>query len=576
MVLTYNLLPCIHVSCAAFGPHPYSSTRPLDLSKPFISLKLRPCDFLDNAPQVGAVTVLTSRSLSTTPRILDPHRKEPHKNKEKINYNPEIFFDEFPDPEYVSYTRVTANELERSTTRPTRVKMLVRDFIEDSLYNPHYGYFPKQATIFTSAAEDPIEFNSIQDSAHFQDEVAKKYAAYGFDEQGGPGRQIWHTPTELFKPYYGQAIAQCIVSEYLLKYFPYEDLVIYEIGAGNGTLALDILDYILEEYPEVYERTKYNIVEISGRLAKVQKEKLSPIHPCVNVTHKSIFHWNKREPSPCFFIAMEVIRPFQDNFAHDMIRYDYRTLEPYQALITIDGTGDFGMYYTRVTDPLISSFLALRRRLGHPPPLPSLLKSRTMRSFYTNLPFAPNLSTPEYIPTRMLSLLRTLRTHFPRHRLLLSDFSSLPDTIPGMNAPVVQTRYKNTTIPCSTLFVRQGYFDIFFPTRFERLRDMYEHVLAQPLTPADLTPADTRLSPLATSASSLSAGAGFFSSYQPRNRRPPVDGVASSSGLPVGERKSSVFTHAEFLETYADLSKTKLRNGENPMLDFYKNVKFLF
>jgi len=97
------------------------------------------------------------------------------------------------------------------------------------------------------------------------------------------------------------------VSEYLLKYFPYEDLVIYEIGAGNGTLAMDILDYIRSEYPEVYERTHYNIVEISGRLANSQLELLVPRHPCVTVTHKSIFHWDQREPAPCFFLAMEVI-----------------------------------------------------------------------------------------------------------------------------------------------------------------------------------------------------------------------------------------------------------------------------
>ena len=55
-----------------------------------------------------------------------------------------------------------------------------------------------------------------------------------------------------------------------------------------------------------------------------------------------------------------------------------------------------------------------------------------------------------------------------------------------------------------------------------------------------------------------------------------MDGVPSSSGLPVGERKSQVYTHAEFMETYADLKKTQLRNGENPLLDTYKNVKFLF
>ena len=97
-----------------------------------------------------------------------------------------------------------------------------------------------------------------------------------------------------------------------MKYFPYEDLVIYEIGAGNGTLAVDILDFIRNAYPEVYERTHYNIVEISGRLAKSQQELLVPRHPCVNVTHKSIFHWDRREPAACFFLAMEVIvgRPF--------------------------------------------------------------------------------------------------------------------------------------------------------------------------------------------------------------------------------------------------------------------------
>lgn len=262
-----------------------------------------------------------------------------------------------------------------------------------------------------------------------------------------------------------------------------------------------------------------------------------------------------------------------------MVRYDLRTLEPYQALVSIDSHGDFSTYYTRVTDPLISSFMALRRRLSHPPPVSNLLKSsRLLRNIITTLPFAPNLSAPEFIPTRLLSLLRTLRQHFPRHRLLLSDFSSLPDTIPGHMAPVVQTRFQNTTVPCSTLLVKQGFFDIFFPTDFERLRDMYEYILSRPHEVARSLSDDqpTRISPLTSHASSLSLGCDFFSSHLPRNRRSPIDGVASASGLPVGERKSNVFTHAEFMGTYADLAKTRLQNGENPLLDFYKNVKFLF
>lgn len=255
-------------------------------------------------------------------------------------------------------------------------------------------------------------------------------------------------------------------------------------------------------------------------------------------------------------------------------------MQPLQAMVTIDADGEFDTLYTPVTDPLISSFLDLRRRLGHPLPISKLLRtSPALRKAYTSLPFAPNLSVEEYIPTRLLSLIRTLRNHFPRHRLLLSDFSSLPDAIPGVNAPVVQTRFRNATVPCSTLLVRQGFFDIFFPTNFERLRDMYEYTLSQPSSRSS-APTDplsqTRSTPLTSTSTSLSLGVDFFSSRHPNNRRMPLDGVASASGLPVGERKSSVFTHSEFLETYADLSKTRMRNGENPMLDFYKNVKFLF
>ncbi|KAI0035331.1 S-adenosyl-L-methionine-dependent methyltransferase [Vararia minispora EC-137] len=506
----------------------------------------------------------TSRRAVTKP----PEKRPPSRPPDKENYNYEIWADDAPDPRLVAFKRVTANDLEKCTKPPTEVKMLVRDFIEDSLYNPNYGYFPKQATIFTSE-DTSIPFQEIHDMAHFEHEVAVRYSAYGKDGDG-PGRQIWHTPTELFKPYYGHAIARCIVSEYLLKYFPYEDLVIYEIGAGNGTLARDILDFIREEYPEVYERTRYNIVEISRRLVQLQRQRLSVHYPIVSVTHKSIFHWDKTVASPCFFLAMEVI----DNFAHDVIRYDYRTLEPYQGVVTIDEYNDFGMHYERIQDSLISSLLALRHRLNHQPIFPKLFRHSKLRSFILNFPLSPNLSPPEYIPTRLLSLLRTLRRYFPRHRLLLSDFSSLPDTIPGTNAPVVQTRFRNRTVPTETLLVQPGYFDIFFATDFERLRDMYEHILEQPVLHDDTT--FGRVSPLGTSSSPLSEGANFFSSRRPRNRRVPLDGVPSSSGLPVGEHKSGVFGHAEFLETYSDLCKTRLRSGENPMLDFYKNVKFLF
>ncbi|KAK4977306.1 hypothetical protein LTR28_007630, partial [Elasticomyces elasticus] len=130
--------------------------------------------------------------------------------------------------------------------------MLMRDFIEDSLYNPHYGYFSKQVVIYTG---DPFDFNSIDNEPQFHRLLGERYTTFedALDEKEyNEARQLWHTPTELFRPYYGEAIARYLVTNYKLSLFPYHDLLIYEMGAGNGTLMINVLDYIRDTDPEVY------------------------------------------------------------------------------------------------------------------------------------------------------------------------------------------------------------------------------------------------------------------------------------------------------------------------------------
>lgn len=129
-------------------------------------------------------------------RVSQAKRRSKYSNEptDKWNYNPSIF-DSNDDRDL---RLVNANILENETKPPLGVKMLVRDFIEDSLYNPNYGYFPKQATIF-NAKDTTFDFSNLRDSSEFQEEVGAKYAAYGADKHDGPGRQLWHTPTELFK-----------------------------------------------------------------------------------------------------------------------------------------------------------------------------------------------------------------------------------------------------------------------------------------------------------------------------------------------------------------------------------------
>jgi SAM-dependent MidA family methyltransferase len=120
-----------------------------------------------------------------------------------------------------------------------------------------------------------------------------------------------------------------LVAEYRLNLFPYEDLVIYEIGAGNGTLMGDILDYIAAEDPEVYDRTRYRIIEISGRLQELQKGRVRGGNDDVamkatargkghaskvEVLGGSIFDWDKIVPEPCFFLALEVLVSTSSSF----------------------------------------------------------------------------------------------------------------------------------------------------------------------------------------------------------------------------------------------------------------------
>ncbi|RKP15415.1 S-adenosyl-L-methionine-dependent methyltransferase [Piptocephalis cylindrospora] len=430
------------------------------------------------------------------------------------------------------YPRLDATATAKLTSPPRSCSMLVRDHVHDALYNPHYGYFSKQALIFSPS---PYVFGTIRSTAHFQDLLAADYAQ--LEEELGEvddvARQLWHTPTELFQPWYGYALAKYVLTEYKLHTYPTHDLHLYEMGGGNGTLALNILDWLRENDPYVYARTRYTIIEISPQLAARQRANnrsrpQAEQHACLSTIEEDVLQWKQPVPDPCFFLAMEVI----DNFAHDIVRFDTTTGEPVQSVILTDSEGEYEEVYEPVTDPLITRYLRLRSqsrqsmRTGGSGGSHSWSTSPITTALHrlrSHLPYAPNLSTPEHIPTGSLRFLDTLSRHFPAHRLILSDFSSLPDAVPGVDAPVVQTRYKGTMVPCSTYLVQPGYFDIFYPTNFPLLADIYGRIC--------------------------------------RTEQP--DG------------KVKVLSHADFLERWGDTRKTQVRSGENIMLDHYENCQFL-
>ncbi|KAI8807160.1 S-adenosyl-L-methionine-dependent methyltransferase [Cladochytrium replicatum] len=409
-----------------------------------------------------------------------------------------------------TYYRYDSAALSKMSEHPHCSRSLVRDFIHNSLYNPQYGYFSKQAYIFSPPK--PIPFNEIKDSYHFTDHLSDLYKDIEgeYSEYNDIARQVWHTPTELFRPWYGYAVASYILSEFKRDPRGSDKLIIYEMGAGNGTLMLNIMDCIREHDPDIS-------TALAGKqTTNHELRAASRQHLRVKIINKSIFDWTDAESSPCFFLAMEVL----DNFAHDIVRYNYATGEPYQGVVLTDEHGDYGEAYETLTDPLIKRFLTLRG-LATSVTAPTI-SAAWRRNLRLSLPFAPNMSEPEFIPTMSLKWLETLKTYFPRSRLVASDFYTLPDAVRGHNGPVVQTRHKGTMIPCSTYLVQPGWFDIFFPTDFEQLRAMYDHVV--------------------------------------RNGN---------------EGSTQVVSHQTFMASYANLNATRTKSGENPMLSFYENVKFI-
>lgn len=586
-----------------------------------------------------------------------------------MQYNYDVF-ELHPEQEHYTLPLVTASDLAKNKTRPRSVRMLARDFIHDSLYHPHYGYFSRQAVLLpptksTTKSQDApstssavFPFHDIKNETEFMRLVQLRYMEFEnqFQEankarerarrkqQSEPtlqeriealqlqqrraswgtaaymdlareiGRlqkeqsqdqvsdaevdamaagQVWHTPTQLFSPYYGRALARYLVAEYKLHLFPYHDLILYELGGGAGTLARDILDYIEECEPDVYARTRYHIVEISARLAAQQRERLATHaqHGVVHVVHRDFLQWKERVNDPCFVIALEVL----DNLTHDVVRYSTDDLQPYQGLVSIDHTGDFVELWEPVKDPLILSYLQMLRHVRPtvlPPGAPFYLgwiPQSVRRYLHDNAPFYPNLTQPHYIPTGALQMLEVLRKHFPLHRLVLSDFSSLPDACAGVNAPVVQTRHNGAMIPVTTYCVLQGFFDIFFPTDFELLRDMYLHYMSTPTPPpmsalnAGIDEGNIDVSqehraqfpPSFFSPSDLPERPSLYENFS----SPMPRFFASSDIIPPpllsDSREARIMSHAEFLTRYAEAQGTELRDGSNPMIAWYANACWL-
>ncbi|XP_042446830.1 uncharacterized protein LOC122031766 isoform X1 [Zingiber officinale] len=398
--------------------------------------------------------------------------------------------------------------------------ILVRDFIRSALYDPKYGYFSKLSGS-VGQLDKSIRFNQLEGRVAYLKHLSRLYKEHDIS---------WFTPVELFRPWYAYGIAGAIMRTADLSI----PLKIYEIGGGSGTCAKCILDYMMLNAPKkVYDNMTYVSVEISQSLAEKQMQMVGEVR-----SHLSKFRVEQRDatdrigwgdgfPEPCWVIMLEVL----DNLPHDLL-YSPNQVSPWMEvwLEKAKGSLQISEVYKPIQDLLIAKCIKIIGLDEDHASGTNRLVSASRRIWSKAFP-RPRRS---WMPTGCLKLMEVLHSALPKMSLIASDFSYLPEVrIPGDRAPLVSSMKGGRTTDYDSYLDAKGNADIFFPTDFwllERI-DHYTSV---------------------------------WSSEQ----------KVSTPQKPLKKRRTIILDTSAFMDEFGLPSKTKTKDGYNPLLDDFKNTKF--
>ncbi|XP_034686376.1 protein arginine methyltransferase NDUFAF7 homolog, mitochondrial isoform X3 [Vitis riparia] len=368
--------------------------------------------------------------------------------------------------------------------------------------------------------EESIKFNRLQGRKAYMKYLEGIYSQNDI---------AWFTPVELFKPWYAYGIAEAILRTADLSV----PLKIYEIGGGSGTCAKGIMDYLMLNAPaRVYNSMSYISVEISSSLAKKQMETVGAVRShlskfrveCHDAADKNAWA-GSIDQQPCWVIMLEVL----DNLPHDLI-YSENQASPWMEVWVEKQHNRVALseLYKPLQDPLIKRCVEIiDLEKDHNTQGRAILAARHIWSKVFPKPRRC------WLPTGCLKLLEVLHGALPKMSLIASDFSYLPDVrIPGERAPLVSTKKDGSSSDHSSYLDAKGDADIFFPTDFWLLERM-DHFCSGWLKACE-----------------------YKSSKQGRKRR--IITLDTSS----------------FMEEFGLPSKTRTKDGYNPLLDDFKNTKF--
>lgn len=274
--------------------------------------------------------------------------------------------------------------------------MLLRKHIHKLLKD--YYRQPHNHVVGSIPSKEPISFKNLLNEWHWRRVFQKLYK----DQQGQ-----WLTPVELFRPYFSQILGNFIASEAMDK----KKVHIVELGGGRGTNALEILNYLQSQYPNVYEKLHYTIMDVSPLLLQLQKNILVDDYSVdhshlIDLQEVDIFEvvegktkFLDSNDSSTVILAMELL----DNLPHDKLQKCSQSGLTLQTELYRDERSNL---WTEVGRPLDD------------PCLIDLLKTQPN--------YHPTDGFPRWVPSVATQLLKHIFDCRPNSSVILADFDYLP------------------------------------------------------------------------------------------------------------------------------------------------------
>lgn len=275
----------------------------------------------------------------------------------------------------------------------------------------------------------------------------------------------WLTPVELFRPFYSQVLANFIANEVVDE----GKIHIVEIGGGRGTNALCILDHLEREFPDIYRRCRYTMMDASPTLLQLQKKiimngnnNISGHDQIVDFRHIDMMdvaegrlHLLEKSDEITVLLAMEVL----DNLPHDKISICSKSGRILQTEVHQD-----------IECPEMKEILN---------PLEDLLIGQMIEF---NPSFVPKFGN-RWIPSVAGAILGSLFQARPNSSVVIADFDYLPPPDIHFNSNLSKQPQNELGPPLITDMNDNDYenyltapplCDVLFPTDFNLLRGYIE------------------------------------------------------------------------------------------------------